>query len=137
MTALAIIAHIPLASAFFDCAVHVYEKVEDCVYFDIEPDVDPDQKVGEIIEILREISQKKNKVLVLADLGGATPANIGARAVQALQETGINAHILSGTNACMVLNAIRYRDQPLDQLCISVLEGGKKGMKCIDLTNSK
>ncbi|MFA5704562.1 MAG: PTS sugar transporter subunit IIA [Advenella sp.] len=133
MTAIAIIAHVPLASALHDCATHVYGNLENFVFFDIEPDVDPEQKVAEITGQLTSLADKNNAVLVLADLGGATPANIGARAVQILQKAGVQAHILSGTNACMILNAIRYRDKPLEELCESVFEGGKKGMKCIDL----
>ncbi|GAA4404722.1 PTS mannose transporter subunit IIA [Advenella faeciporci] len=137
MTAIAIIAHVPLASALHDCATHVYGNLENFVFFDIEPDVDPEQKVAEITGQLRSLADKNNAVLVLADLGGATPANIGARAVQILQKSGIQAHILSGTNACMILNAIRYRDKPLEELCESVFEGGKKGMKCIDLAKDQ
>ncbi|NLY33704.1 MAG: PTS sugar transporter subunit IIB [Alcaligenaceae bacterium] len=137
MTAIAIIAHVPLASALHDCATHVYGNLENFVFFDIEPDVDPEQKVAEITEQLRSLADKNNAVLVLADLGGATPANIGARAVQILQKSGIQVHILSGTNACMILNAIRYRDKPLEELCESVFEGGKKGMKCIDLAKDQ
>ncbi|MFV9473151.1 PTS sugar transporter subunit IIA [Advenella sp. RU8] len=137
MTAIAIIAHVPLASALHDCATHVYGNVENFVFFDIEPDVDPDQKVGEIVAQLRSVAGDNNAVLVLADLGGATPANIGARAVQILQNAGVKSHILSGTNACMILNAIRYREKNLEELCESVFEGGKKGMKCIDLANDQ
>ncbi|MDY0271972.1 MAG: PTS sugar transporter subunit IIA [Advenella sp.] len=137
MTAIAIIAHIPLASALHDCATHVYGNIENFVFFDIAPDVNPDQKVNEIAGQLSNMAGNNNAVLVLADLGGATPANIGARAVQVLQGSGVKAHILSGTNACMILNAIRYRDKPLEELCESVFEGGKKGMKCIDLAKDQ
>lgn len=137
MTVIAIIAHVPLASALHDCATHVYGDLENFVFFDIEPDVDPEQKVVEITEQLRNQAGQNHTVLALADLGGATPANIGARAVQRLQSAGIQAHILSGTNACMILNAIRYREKPLEELCEAVFEGGKKGMKCIDLVKGQ
>ncbi len=133
MTTLALIAHTPLASALSDCAQHVLGKIDNFVFFDIEPDVDPESKADELILQLKSMLGPEKQVLVLSDLGGATPANIGARVVQQLQSAGINAHILSGTNACMLLNAVRYRDQPLDQLCQSIFEGGKKGMKCVDL----
>ena len=133
MTTLALIAHTPLASALSECAQHVLGQIENYVFFDIEPDVDPESKTQELIAQLKSMLGPDQQVLILSDLGGATPANIGARVVRQLQDAGVKAHILSGTNACMLLNAVRYRDQPMEQLCQSIFEGGKKGMKCVDL----
>ena len=133
MTTLALIAHMPLASALSECAQHVLGQIDNYVFFDIEPDVEPENKVQEIVEKLKPMLGPDRQVLILSDLGGATPANIGARVVRELQNAGVKAHILSGTNACMLLNAVRYREQPMDQLCQSIFEGGKKGMKCVDL----
>ncbi len=133
MTTLALIAHTPLASALSDCAQHVLGEIDNYAFFDIEPDVDPETKAEELTTQLKSMLGTDRQVLILSDLGGATPANIGARVVRELQSAGVKAHILSGTNACMLLNAVRYREQPLDQLCQSIFEGGKKGMKCVDL----
>ncbi|AFK62684.1 IIA component of sugar transport PTS system [Advenella kashmirensis WT001] len=91
MTTLALIAHTPLASALSECAQHVLGQIDNYVFFDIEPDVDPESKADELIAQLKAMLGPDQQVLILSDLGGATPANIGARVVRQLQDAGVKA----------------------------------------------
>ncbi|MDF3839473.1 PTS sugar transporter subunit IIA [Cupriavidus basilensis] len=123
MAGILIIAHAPLASALRDCAAHVYcgqpQRLE---AIDVTPDAEPAAVLAEARRRVAELGED-NGVLVLTDIFGATPANIAAR----LAEPG-RVKVLAGVNLPMLVRAICYRAEKLDQLALKALAGGSQGV---------
>ncbi|MDO5679351.1 MAG: hypothetical protein Q4G54_03410 [Pelistega sp.] len=130
MTTIAIIAHTPIASALLAGVQHVFPAAERVFIFDILPDDEPDAMVTKVLEQLKDSAPEQ--VLIFTDLIGATPSNIGVRVAQSLNAAHIKTELLTGTNICMLLSAVRYRDMPIEQLQDKVIEAGKRGMQSID-----
>ncbi len=86
--------------------------------------------VAKVLEQLK--GSAPEQVLIFTDLIGATPSNIGVRVAQSLNAAQIKTELLTGTNICMLLSAVRYRDMPIEQLQDKVIEAGKRGMQSID-----
>ncbi|WP_329741113.1 PTS fructose IIA subunit family protein [Dyella sp. A6] len=63
-------------------------------------------------------------VLVLADLYGATPCNIGL----SLGSLGVRLRCVSGLNLPMLLRVLNYADKPLDELAEIAATGGRGGI---------
>ncbi|RDS82439.1 PTS sugar transporter subunit IIA [Dyella psychrodurans] len=63
-------------------------------------------------------------VLVLADLYGATPCNIGL----SLGTLGVRLRCVSGLNLPMLLRVLNYADKPLDELAEIAASGGRGGI---------
>jgi PTS system mannose-specific IIA component len=63
-------------------------------------------------------------VLVLTDLYGATPSNVGAR----LATLGVAIRRVSGLNLPMLLRVLNYADQPLDELAQIAAGGARNGV---------
>jgi PTS system ascorbate-specific IIA component len=63
-------------------------------------------------------------VLVLADLYGATPCNIGL----SLADLGVHLRCVSGLNLPMLLRVLNYAEQPLDELTQIAASGGRGGI---------
>lgn len=130
MTKIVIIAHTPIASALLAGVQHVFPAAEQVYIHDILPDDEPETMVSTIVTQL-QVNQSE-QVLIFTDLIGATPSNIGVRVAQELKAMHINTELLTGTNICMLLSAVRYRDMPLNELQAKVIEAGKRGMQSID-----
>lgn len=63
-------------------------------------------------------------VLILADLYGATPCNIGL----SLGALGIHLRCVSGLNLPMLLRVLNYAEKPLDELAEIAASGGRGGI---------
>jgi PTS system ascorbate-specific IIA component len=63
-------------------------------------------------------------VLVLADLYGATPCNIGL----SLSELGVRLRCVSGLNLPMLLRVLNYSDKSLPELTEIAASGGRGGI---------
>jgi PTS system mannose-specific IIA component len=63
-------------------------------------------------------------VLVLTDLYGASPSNLGARCC----ERGIVVRRVSGLNLPMLLRVLNYPEQSLDELVTTAASGGRTGV---------
>jgi mannose PTS system EIIA component len=63
-------------------------------------------------------------VLILTDLYGASPSNLAAR----LTQLGTSARRVAGVNLPMLLRVCNYADQPLDELALTAVSGGKTGV---------
>lgn len=131
MTSIVIIAHIPIASALLAGVHHVFPQADHVFTYDIRPEDEPDVMVDKILEDLEQ-EAKHGQVLLFSDLIGATPSNIGVRVVQGLRDKQQSAELVTGTNICMLLSAVRYREMPLSELQDKVIEAGKRGMQSID-----
>lgn len=129
MAGILIIAHAPLATALRDCAAHVYcGQPQRLQALDVSPDAEPATVFAEARRLLAEVAES-NGALVLTDIFGATPANIAAR----LAEPG-RVKVLAGVNLPMLVRAICYRTEKLDQLATKALAGGSQGVLQIGST---
>ncbi len=72
---------------------------------------------------LRELDQGEG-VLVLSDLYGATPCNIGL----SMSEHGAHVRCVSGLNLPMLLRVMNYADQKLPELAEIAASGGRRGI---------
>ena len=65
-----------------------------------------------------------NGVLVMTDLYGSTPSNIGARLVA----QGTTVRRVSGVGLPMLLRVLNYAEQSLDELVLTAASGGRNGV---------
>jgi len=117
-----IIAHAPLASALRECVAHVFpERLGGVVAVDVQPDAPVAQSVAQARQALGPLGQVP--LLLLTDVQGATPCNV-ARQLQA----GRQARLLAGVNLPMLLRAVTYQHEPLEELLARALQGGTQGV---------
>ncbi|ETD69176.1 PTS fructose transporter subunit IIA [Pelistega indica] len=131
-TLIVVIAHVPLASALKEVALHVFAQAKDILVYDVAADEDPEQLQQKLNADIQEQLSTYQQVIIFSDLIGATPANTGFKIAQALNHQQVSSEFFGGTNVCMLLNAIRYNDLPLQELKTKILEGGQKGLQSID-----
>ena len=123
MIGIVVVAHAPLGSAFAAAARHVYGAVPALAVFDVPADVPADAAAARLGQLVSEVDQGDG-VLVLADLCGATPANLAASLVQRTH----GACLLAGLNLPMLLRAICYRREPLATVAGKALAGATGGI---------
>ncbi|BBD79490.1 PTS sugar transporter subunit IIA [Aerosticca soli] len=82
-------------------------------------------------DVMRELTARHARaldegdgVLVLADLYGATPCNIGL----SLADLGVRIRCVSGLNLPMLLRVLNYADKPLEELAEIAASGGRGGI---------
>jgi PTS system mannose-specific IIA component len=83
---------------------------------------DPDQLLPVAEDLIRFLDQGSG-VLVLTDIYGATPSNIGARLLKPGRVEG-----LAGVNLPMLIRALTYRNEPLPVMIEKAFEGAKEGV---------
>jgi len=84
---------------------------------------DPDEILPVAQDLIRFLDQGKG-VLVMTDIYGATPSNIGARVLEPGRVEGI-----SGVNLPMLIKALSHRDEcTLEQLVGKALGGAAEGI---------
>ncbi|MDZ4074490.1 MAG: PTS fructose transporter subunit IIA [Hylemonella sp.] len=117
-----IIAHTPLASALRQCVAHVFpERLGGVVAVDVLPDAPVAQSLAQARQALGPLGQVP--LLLLTDVLGATPCNVARQ----LQE-GRQTRLLAGVNLPMLLRAVTYQHEPLDELLTRALQGGTQGV---------
>lgn len=117
-----IIAHAPLASALRQCVAHVFpERVGGVVAVDVLPDAPVALSVAQARQAIEVLGRAP--LLLLTDVLGATPSNVARQ----LQE-GRQARLLAGVNLPMVLRAVTYQHEPLEELMARALQGGTQGV---------
>ena len=117
-----IIAHAPLASALRQCVEHVFpERLGGVVAVDVQPDAPVAQSVAQARQAVGPLGQAP--LLLLTDVQGATPCNVARQ----MQE-GRQARLLAGVNLPMLLRAVTYQHEPLDELLSRALQGGTQGV---------
>lgn len=117
-----IIAHAPLASALRQCVAHVFpERLSGVVAVDVQPDAPVAQSVAQARQAVGSLGQAP--LLLLTDVLGATPCNVARQ----LQE-GRQARLLAGVNLPMLLRAVTYQHEALDDLLARALQGGAQGV---------
>ncbi len=97
---------------FADCG-------DDVSVLDVPPHESPEATLAAAQTLLAHSGAART--LVLADVFGATPSNVAHRLVE-----GTPARLLVGVNLPMLLRAICYRHEPLEQQTARALAGGSK-----------
>ncbi|MEO8248597.1 MAG: PTS fructose transporter subunit IIA [Burkholderiales bacterium] len=122
MNSFLIIAHAPLAHAFRQCALHVFPDVGDVISaLDVQPNVPPDESLAAARIALANSGSPRT--LILTDVFGATPCNVAQQLVD-----GPNVRLIAGVNLPMLLRALSYRGEALDEMVQRALAGGTQGV---------
>lgn len=127
MTRIVLVMHEPLGAAFAACAKHVLGRPPELLVFDVAPDAQPELEVERLLEQISG-DQPAESVLVLCDLYGATPFNIAVEALRRAADRGVVGHMLTGTNACMVLKALTAQQDNPEALSENVRLGALRGI---------
>jgi mannose PTS system EIIA component len=121
---LLLMTHEAVGKALISAAHHVMPKLPlQVAAVEIPPQSDPDVMRTLTVRHARELDQGDG-VLVLADLYGATPCNIGL----SLGALGVRLRCVSGLNLPMLLRVLNYAEKPLDELAEIAASGGRGGI---------
>lgn len=119
-----LMTHEAVGQALISAARHVMPKLPMRVdAAEIPPESDPELMRTLTARHARELDQGDG-VLVLADLYGATPCNIGL----SLADLGVHLRCVSGLNLPMLLRVLNYPEKPLDELVHIAASGGRGGI---------
>ncbi len=119
-----LMTHEAVGKALISAALHVMPSLP--LYVDaveVPPQADPEVMRALTEQHARALDQGEG-VLVLADLYGATPCNIGL----SLSSLGVHLRCVSGLNLPMLLRVLNYADKPLDELAEIAASGGRGGI---------
>jgi PTS system ascorbate-specific IIA component len=84
---------------------------------------DPDEILPVAQDLIRFLDQGRG-VLVMTDIYGATPSNIASRLLKPGRVDGV-----AGVNLPMLIRALTYRDEPLEDLIDKALSGATEGVR--------
>jgi len=121
-----LVTHNTLGASLADCVAPVLGAVPKSLkVLSVLAKDDPQHKLAEGEELIKELDNGSG-VLILADVFGATPSNIGRQLCHAERVEGV-----AGVNLPMLLRVLNYPDKPLDELAEVAASGGRGGI-CID-----
>jgi PTS system ascorbate-specific IIA component len=119
-----LMTHESVGKALISAAHHVMPKLPLRVSaVEVPPQSDPEVMRSLTAHHARELDHGDG-VLILADLYGATPCNIGL----SLGALGIHLRCVSGLNLPMLLRVLNYAEKPLDELAEVAASGGRGGI---------
>ena len=119
-----LMTHEAVGKALISAAHHVMPKLPLTVdAVEVPPSADPDVMRGLTAKHARDLDTGEG-VLVLADLYGATPCNIGL----SLGELGVRLRCVSGLNRPMLLRVLNYSEKSLPELAEIAATGGRGGI---------
>ena len=87
---------------------------------------DPEAILPVAEDLIRFLDQGQG-VLVLADIYGATPANVACKLLRPGRVEG-----LAGVSLPMLVRALTYRDEPLEAVITKALSGAAEGARRMD-----
>ena len=123
MVGILIVSHGAFGKALIRCASHVLgERPSRVENLDVTARDDPDA----ILLPARELAHKLDDgdgVLVLTDICGGTPSNIATRLLESGRVEG-----LSGVSLPMLIRALTYRNEPLENVVRKAMSGGIEGV---------
>ena len=122
MTGILLVTHNGLGDSFVDCVKHVLGKVPpNLKVLSVLAGDDPQLKLAEGKALLKQLDAEGNGVLILADVFGATPSNIGRQLCQAEHVLGV-----AGLNLPMLLRVVCSTEKSLPELAKIAVEGGRE-----------
>lgn len=126
MAHIVLVMHEPLGRAFTECAAHVLGREPELAVFDVIADENPEVAAERLTELL--VHYADGEVLVLSDIFGATPFNIARKALAQLAERGMQGHLVTGTNLCMVLKALTANQDDPEQFSETIRQAAVRGI---------
>ena len=112
--------HNGLGDSFVDCVRHVLDEVPpNLKVLSVLAGDDPQLKLAEGQALIKQLDTGGG-VLILADVFGATPSNIGRQLCHAERVIGV-----AGLNLPMLLRVICSPDRSLPELARIAVEGGR------------
>jgi PTS system ascorbate-specific IIA component len=115
-----LVTHNGLGDSFVDCVKHVLGEVpHNLKSLSVLATDDPRQKLIEGEVMIKELDLGAG-VLILADVFGATPSNIGRQLCHAERVMGV-----AGLNLPMLLRVVRQPNKTLPELAQAAIEGGR------------
>jgi PTS system mannose-specific IIA component len=116
-----LVTHNGLGDSFVDCVKHVLGEVPpNLKVLSVRAGDDPRQKLAEGQSIIKELDTGSG-VLILADVFGATPSNIGRQLCHAEHVIGV-----AGLNLPMLLRVMCSPDKTLPELANIAIDGGRE-----------
>lgn len=123
MVGILIVAHGTLGESLIHCASHVLgARPQRLLQIGVTIHDDPALIVPQALKLVRQLDQGDG-VLVLSDVYGATPSNIGARLLVPGRVEGV-----AGVNVPMLVRALTYRHEPLKTVVAKAMSGGIEGV---------
>lgn len=120
MVGVLLVTHNGLGGSLADCVRHVLGAVpKNLRVLSVLADDDPEHKLAEG-EVLIKALDSGSGVLILADVFGATPSNIGRRLCHAERVAGV-----AGVNLPMLLRVLCASGHTLTELANLAVEGGR------------
>jgi PTS system ascorbate-specific IIA component len=115
-----LVTHNGLGDSFVDCVKHVLGEVpHNLKSLSVLATDNPGQKLIEGEVMIKELDLGAG-VLILADVFGATPSNIGRQLCHAERVMGV-----AGLNLPMLLRVVRQPNKTLPELVQAAIEGGR------------
>jgi PTS system mannose-specific IIA component len=120
VTGILLVTHNGLGESFVDCVSHVLGKIpSNLKVLSVFAGDDPQQKLVEGQVLIKQLDTGGG-VLILSDVYGATPSNIGRQLCHAERVLGV-----AGLNLPMLLRVVSYPDTSLPELAKAALDGGR------------
>lgn len=120
MVGILLVTHNGLGESFADCIKHVLgELPHNLKVLSVLASDDPKQKLVEGELLIKQLDTGAG-VLILADVYGATPSNIGRQLCHADRVAGV-----AGLNLPMLLRVVRQPDRTLPELVKIAIDGGR------------
>ncbi|MDH4233579.1 MAG: PTS fructose transporter subunit IIA [Gallionella sp.] len=121
MVGVLLVTHNGLGDSFVDCVKHVLGKVPDNLkVLSVLAGDDPQKKMEEGRDLIKQLDTGGG-VLILADVFGATPSNVGRRLCHGEHVMGV-----AGLNLPMLLRVMCSPDRSLAELAEIALNGGRE-----------
>jgi PTS system mannose-specific IIA component len=116
-----LVTHNGLGDSFVDCVKHVLgEARPNLKVLSVLAGDDPQLKLAEGQALIKQLDTGSG-VLILADVFGATPSNIGRQLCHAERVIGV-----AGLNLPMLLRVVCSPDKTLPELARIAIEGGRE-----------
>ena len=121
MAGILLVTHNGLGESFVDCIRHVLGEVPpNLKVLSVLAGDDPHLKLAEGQALIKQLDIGSG-VLILADVFGATPSNIGRQLCHAERVIGV-----AGLNLPMLLRVVCCPDKALPELARLAVEGGRE-----------
>ena len=121
MVGILLVTHNGLGDCLADCVKHVFGEIpKNLKVLSVLAADDPQHKLLEGEELLKELDSGSG-VLILVDVFGATPSNIGRQLCHAERVEGV-----AGVNLPMLLRVVCTNNKNLQELANLAVEGGRE-----------